>query len=85
MYVNRYDGVTIDTITGIHDGCLAEKPRPTFVVKTWPQKKDTSTKNQKMKSTSENQAVYTTYTTHAVCVLGEDEVECGMLRCCNDT
>jgi hypothetical protein len=28
-----------------------------------------------MKSTSENQAIYTTYTTHAICVLGEDEVE----------
>ncbi len=28
-----------------------------------------------MKSTSESQAIYTTYTTHAICVLGEDEVE----------
>ncbi len=28
-----------------------------------------------MKSTSENHAIYTTYSTHAICVLGEDEVE----------
>ncbi len=28
-----------------------------------------------MKSTSENQAIYTTNTTHAICVLGGDEVE----------
>jgi hypothetical protein len=29
-----------------------------------------------MKSTSENQAIYTTYyTTHPICVLGEDEGE----------
>jgi hypothetical protein len=28
-----------------------------------------------MKSTSENHVIYTTYTTHAICVLGEDEVE----------
>jgi hypothetical protein len=28
-----------------------------------------------MKSTSGNLEIYTTYTTHAICVLGEDEVE----------
>ncbi len=28
-----------------------------------------------MKSTSGNLEIYTTYTTHAICVLGEDDVE----------
>jgi hypothetical protein len=38
-------------------------------------KKESSIKKQNMKSASENQTIYTTYTTHPICVLGEDEGE----------
>ncbi len=54
---------------------LGGETPPNICSQNMTTKKDTSIKNQNMKSTSENHAIYTTYTTRAICVLGVDEVE----------
>ncbi len=61
-----------DSLLRTHD-VGRRNPAQHLSSKTWPQKKDTSIKNQNMKINFWNHEVFTTYTTHAICFLGVEQ------------